>query len=138
MNKNTFVIEASGTFLTEHLTNELLEGDERELYAFIEDVKLEPVEDYDAEMVFKMIQDLAASLQRFVTHYEHTIVASWLSKNIDSDDVDLIGYSAGADIWYDAKDHGDLKTAATITATQNAMGSVSSTLNAVMVGGHDE
>lgn len=138
MNKNTFVIEASGTFLTEHLTNELLEGDERELYAFIEKVKWEPVEYYDAEMVFKMIQDLAESLQRFVTHHERTIVASWLSNHIDSDDVDLLGYSAGADIWYDAKDHNDLQAAATITATQNAMSSISSNLNAVMVGGDDE
>lgn len=138
MNKNTFLIEASGSFLTDHLTSELLEGDESALYAFIEEVKWQAVEDFDAEMVFEMIENLANSLQKFVTQHEAKIASCWLSKNIDTDDVDLLGYSAGTDIWYDANNHGDLKAAATITATQDAMSSISSQLHAVMVGGNDE
>ena len=138
MNKNTFLIEASGQFLTEHLTVELLEGDENALLAFIEDNKWETVEDFEAEMVFEMIENLSDSLKKFVSQQESKIAAIWLSKNIDANDVDLLGYSAGADIWYDANDHDDLKTAATITATQDAMSSISSQLHAVMVGGNDE
>ncbi|MGR5178858.1 hypothetical protein [Vibrio mediterranei] len=138
MNNNTFLIEASGPFLTEHLTVELLKGDEEVLFDFIREHLGKTVEDYEPEIVFDMIDNLAGSLERFVKHNETAIVASWLNQNIELNDLDVLSNSASADIWYDAEDHNDAEAAAIITDTQNAMSTVSSKLHTVMVGGDDE
>ncbi len=59
-------IEASGTFLTEHLTEELLNGDEGELNEFVDEHKWEPIENYEAENVIEMITQLGDSMERFI------------------------------------------------------------------------
>ncbi|EGR0468613.1 hypothetical protein FG064_16575 [Vibrio cholerae] len=61
-----FIIQASGTYLTEYLTQELIEGDEQKLYNFIDDHKWQVVEDYEAKDVLEMIIDLAYSQQEFL------------------------------------------------------------------------
>lgn len=138
MNNNTFLIEASGTYLTQHLTNTLLDGDEEVLFDFIREHLCQTVEDYEPEIVFDMIDGLAGSLERFVKHNETEIVASWLNQNIELNDLDVLSNSASADIWYDAESHNDGDAAAIITDTQNAMSTISSKLHTVMVGGDDE
>ncbi len=59
-------IEASGTFLTEHLSPALLQGDEAELLSFISERQWEPVEDYEPRYVLEMISSLGCSMENFV------------------------------------------------------------------------
>lgn len=61
-------IEASGTFLTEYLERELLNGDNNAISSFIDDKKWQPVEDFETEQVISMIDDLACSMEKFITH----------------------------------------------------------------------
>jgi hypothetical protein len=60
------VIEASGTFLTEHLTPEQYKGDEDELNEFIQEHLWQPVEDYEPSDVIEMIANLGCSMESFI------------------------------------------------------------------------
>jgi hypothetical protein len=64
--KTRCFIEASGTYLTEHLTSELLDGDVDKCMAFVNDHKTELVQYHDADQVWEMIEEEAYSLQAFV------------------------------------------------------------------------
>lgn len=134
------IIIASGLYLSFPLPRDIPFGGS-EMVEFIENNELNLYENEPVEVILNLIEGTAKTLVDFVESQkedEETITARWLNKHIDSGDVDLLGYSADADIWYDAKDHNDLKVAATITATQNAMSSISTKLHTVMSGGNDE
>ena len=60
------VIEASGTFLTEHLTPEQYKGDEDELNEFIQEHLWQPVEDHEPSDVIEMIVNLGCSMESFI------------------------------------------------------------------------
>ncbi|GIB16846.1 hypothetical protein ACA544_18100 [Vibrio cholerae] len=64
--KTRCLIAASGAFLTEFLTEELLSQDDEIIFQFIEDNKWEPVEDYSSEDIWNMIDDHALNLMQFV------------------------------------------------------------------------
>ncbi|WP_119298866.1 hypothetical protein [Vibrio cholerae] len=64
--KTRCLIAASGAFLTEFLTEELLSQDDEIIFQFIEDNKWEPVEDYSPEDIWNMIDDHALNLMQFV------------------------------------------------------------------------
>ena len=60
------IIRASGFYLTEHLTVELINGPEDELDTFIENHLWEPFEDYSGDHVYGFIVDLAASFEELM------------------------------------------------------------------------
>lgn len=63
--QNICLIEASGTFLCEHLDDEIIQS-ETDILNHIDMNKCEFVENECNEAVFNMITDLAESLERFL------------------------------------------------------------------------
>ena len=64
--RNEALIRASGFYLTDHLTVELLEGDEDLLDAFIEDHLWEPFENWSSNTVYGEISKLADSFEELM------------------------------------------------------------------------
>lgn len=130
--KTRCLIEASGAFLTELLTVELLEASDDEIMAFIEDHKWQPVEDYEAEEIWNMMDDHALIIQRFVQSElelaKPKLIQRWLEQNVSLEDLDVIENALVSDIWYDAQQHDDQTAAEIIEDTQNAMDTVTKTL----------
>ncbi|ELA9367534.1 hypothetical protein QUN99_003424 [Vibrio parahaemolyticus] len=102
------IIQASGAFLTEYLTKELLDGDELTLFAFIEEHKWEPVEDYEASQVWGFIEDHSICLKQFAQ-------------------AEIEQAKAGI-----VQESDDKEAATLIEDTQNAMGTVASTIRSAM------
>ncbi|WP_434999974.1 hypothetical protein ACRZ5S_22825 (plasmid) [Vibrio scophthalmi] len=123
------MINASGTFLAEHLTVELWCGDKDELYEFIQSHKLNLLEDNTAEEIVQMIINQADSQMLFL----NTNISKLLQQKIDIEDLDVISNAVTADIWYDAEAMSDSESVKVIEDTQNAMASVSSILHELIV-----
>lgn len=67
MNKhNTALIRASGFYLCEHLTEELLDGPETELDMFLEANLWEPFEGWSADDIYGEISKLAESFEELM------------------------------------------------------------------------
>ncbi len=63
MNNNERLIWASGFYLSDNLTEDLLNGGEALLYEFISENLWIPLEGWSADNVFEEIQQLADSLR---------------------------------------------------------------------------
>ncbi|NGZ66562.1 hypothetical protein G6Z92_06125 [Vibrio aestuarianus subsp. cardii] len=63
--KDRCLIEASGAFLTESFSEDLLQSNDDEIMAFIEGNKWEPVENYEASQIWELIEDHAHALEKF-------------------------------------------------------------------------
>lgn len=63
MSMNEWLIRASGFYLTVDLVDFLIDGPEEELYSFIEDHLLEPMEMYEAANIWKFIEVLACGFK---------------------------------------------------------------------------
>ena len=64
--RNAALIRASGFYLTEHLTDELLDGSGDELDEFIENHLWEPLEYESVDSVHSYISDLADSFEELM------------------------------------------------------------------------
>ena len=62
-NHNKAIIRASGLCLTEHLTEQLLEGDETDLDDFISEHTWEVYENQDASFVWGRIIEIAQEIE---------------------------------------------------------------------------
>ncbi|CAK2048439.1 hypothetical protein AB6E39_15920 [Vibrio splendidus] len=111
-----FYCEAAGSYLCEVPDTQLLD-DKAKWLEFIEDNKREPVENFSAELVERMISDRADTLHSSALD----ILKSFLG-TVPKTEVEALQDGAVADIWYDASDHGDTSAAAIIEQTQDAMG----------------
>ena len=65
-NQQRMLIRASGFYLTQHLTLELIEGDESDLTEFIGDHLWEPFENWPVEDVYELISELADSFEELI------------------------------------------------------------------------
>jgi hypothetical protein len=64
MNRHTkALIAASGLCLTEHLTEEILEGSDANIDAFIREHVWEPYENQDANFIWNRIEEIAQAIE---------------------------------------------------------------------------
>jgi hypothetical protein len=66
MTKNEAFIWASGQYLTDHVTEEMLDDEGDMLYLFVTDHLWEPFEHYSTDSVITLIADLASSVETLV------------------------------------------------------------------------
>lgn len=123
------MINASGTFLTEHLTVELWCGDKDKLHEFIELHKCKQIEDYTEEEIVQVIINQADSQKDFLNSNLTTL----LKQKFDLEDLDVISNAVTSEIWYDAHAFNDVETLKIIQDTKQSMEVVSSTLHDLIV-----
>ncbi|WP_305372783.1 hypothetical protein [Photobacterium leiognathi] len=117
------LIEASGTFLCEHLDDEIIQS-ETDILNHIDMNKCEFVENECNEAVFNMITDLADSLERFL--------GEAIRNSISNQDIDAMSKVVVSDVWYDAKKHDDTAAQETIENGQRSITNVVQKLQVMM------
>lgn len=117
------LIEASGTFLCEHLDDEIIQS-ETDILNHIDMNKCEFVENECNEAVFNMITDLAESLERFL--------GEAIRNSISNQDIDAMSKVVVSDVWYDANKHDDTAAQETIENGQRSITNVVQKLQDMM------